>query len=887
MKNLIFISKAFIIACFLLFAQRSIASHILGGDISYQQTSGNTYQITLTLFRDCNGLALPTSLNVDIKSQSLSYSQAMTLTQTSTTNISNVCASAASVCNGGSYPGAEKCVYQGNFTLPQASRDWKFSYTDCCRSGTISSLVQPSSANFYIESMLNNVDFGGNNSAVFYRDPMLTMQTQQPFSHNDNAQDWIDSDSLVYELVPVSTASGQTAAYNLGYTATKPFSVVTGSNTFSTTTGQINFTPNSLMTSVLVMRVSDYRNGILRGYVTRDMQYSVTPSTTNNTPTWSSVANVSGATYNAATGVFKMCEGSTVSFSITATDANTANVLAMSSSLPNNASILTNGINPITVTFTWTATTSDVGNHSFSFSASDDACPLKALATIGFVLEVIAPSVSLSFTNVNNPSCFGMNNGTITAVGSGGTPPYVYSGGISWSPQGVFTQLASGTYTVSVSDAVGCSSSASTMLIEPTPLSATMFVTPSDCSNLTGAITAIATGGVSPYTYIWTDGSTTPTPTTLITGIYTITITDANGCTTTGSTGINVLASCVYPGDANNDGIADNTDLLPIALSNALTGNTRPNATTQWVGQTSQDWSANIINTTVNLKHADCNGNGTIEASDTLAILANYGQTHQRPAAAMVFHHNAPTINCTFPTDTLQSAVYPYTLQSSIMVGDAINPATDITGIAFTINYDGTLASSAYMLLSSLSWLGAPNELYHLQHDDGQGHLAVAISRIDGTTRNGQGQIATCSFVIEDNVIGRGTAVNYSFNVNVSDIKAINNQNIVKTVNGGSTHIIIKNVILSTTPSDFAAAVRVFPNPLQSNTLQIKAENVRCTNVALYNTLGQLVLNHQAASDMTTVQIPDLPNGIYTLTLTVEGANGDSEKVLKKIIISR
>jgi hypothetical protein len=141
--------------------------------------------------------------------------------------------------------------------------------------------------------------------------------------------------------------------------------------------------------------------------------------------------------------------------------------------------------------------------------------------------------------------------------------------------------------------------------------------------------------------------------------------------------------------------------------------------------------------------------------------------------------------------------------------------------------------------------------------------------------------------VIEDNVIGRGTAVNYSFNVNVSDIKAINNQNIVKTVNGGSTHIIIKNVILSTTPSDFAAAVRVFPNPLQSNTLQIKAENVRCTNVALYNTLGQLVLNHQAASDMTTVQIPDLPNGIYTLTLTVEGANGDSEKVLKKIIISR
>ncbi len=890
MKHQISILKTFVIVCLLLFTQSSYASHILGGDISYQQVSGNLYQVTLTLFRDCNGLSLPTSLSVDVKSQSLAYSQAMTLTQQSTVNITNACASATSVCNGGSYPGAEKVVYQGNFTLPQASRDWKFSYSDCCRSGSISSLAQPSSTSFYIEAMLNNVDFGGNNSAFFYRDPILTMQTQQPFSHNDNAQDWVDLDSLVYELVPVSTTNGQAAAYNLGYTATKPFSVVTGSNTFNTATGQINFTPNSLMTSVLVVRVSDYRNGILRGYVTRDMQYSVTSSTINNTPVWGSVTNVSGATYNAATDVFKMCVGSTISFTTDVTDPDSGNQISQGTTgLPNNNLMNLGGNgNYKSFTMTWTATAADVGNHTFSFSGTDNACPMRATAAKGFVIEVIAaPPMSL-FLTPTNPQCFGANNGMITAVASGGTPPYMYSGGLSWSSQNVFTQLSSGTYTVSVLDMNGCSASAMTMLTEPTSISLMVFVSNIDCGNGTGAVSVIASGGTPPYIYQWSDpmSQQTATATGLSAGVYTVTVVDSNGCTASGTTTITVQTGCVFPGDANNDGIADNTDLLPIALSNALTGDARQNPTTQWIGQYCQDWSANIVNTNVNLKYVDCNGNGTIEASDTLAILANYGQTHQRPAAATVFYNNAPTITCAFAADTLQNVTYPHTLQGSILVGDVVNPATDITGIAFTVNYDASLASSAYMLLNNFSWLGAPSELYHLQHDDGQGHLAIAISRIDGTTRNGQGQVATCGFVIEDNVIGRGTAVNYSFNVSVSDIKAINNQNIPKNVNGGSSNIIIKNIVLGTMPSDFAAAIRVFPNPLQSNTLFIKTENVRCKNAILYNVLGQILLENKATA-INSLEMPDLTNGIYTLELLVEGNNGAVEKVLKKIVVAR
>jgi hypothetical protein len=117
----------------------------------------------------------------------------------------------------------------------------------------------------------------------------------------------------------------------------------------------------------------------------------------------------------------------------------------------------------------------------------------------------------------------------------GGTAPYTYS----WSPAGgtgaTSTNLPAGTYTVTVIDANGCISSDDITINEPTPIAAQATPTDALCNGSnSGSASVNAAGGTSPYTYSWSGGGGTgATANNLAAGNYTVTLTDANGCTTT------------------------------------------------------------------------------------------------------------------------------------------------------------------------------------------------------------------------------------------------------------------------------------------------------------------------------------------------------------------
>ncbi|MBI3509210.1 MAG: gliding motility-associated C-terminal domain-containing protein [Bacteroidetes bacterium] len=138
------------------------------------------------------------------------------------------------------------------------------------------------------------------------------------------------------------------------------------------------------------------------------------------------------------------------------------------------------------------------------------------------------PSMALTFTSTS-PVCNGQSTGTAIVYTSGGNPTYNYL----WSPAGgtndTATGLAAGTYTVNVTDANGCSASQTFTLTDPPVLLNTMTTFPVGCTG-PGSATANPSGGSSPYTYLWTDGSTSATDLNLSVGTYTVTITDANGC---------------------------------------------------------------------------------------------------------------------------------------------------------------------------------------------------------------------------------------------------------------------------------------------------------------------------------------------------------------------
>ncbi|HEV7231440.1 MAG TPA: gliding motility-associated C-terminal domain-containing protein [Bacteroidia bacterium] len=160
------------------------------------------------------------------------------------------------------------------------------------------------------------------------------------------------------------------------------------------------------------------------------------------------------------------------------------------------------------------------------------------------------PTQLTSGKTVTNVTCNGLKNGTITAIPAGGTPAYSYS----WNPIVNYTVTASGlspgkTYTCTVSDANGCTVSFSAPITEPAVLAASIPTNKITCFGAnTGKDSVITSGGTVAYTYSWSPNTaTTSVVTGLTAGIYTCTVTDANGCAVT-ATG-NVTQAPVIAGN--------------------------------------------------------------------------------------------------------------------------------------------------------------------------------------------------------------------------------------------------------------------------------------------------------------------------------------------------
>ncbi len=152
-----------------------------------------------------------------------------------------------------------------------------------------------------------------------------------------------------------------------------------------------------------------------------------------------------------------------------------------------------------------------------------NGCSSSAPALIS---DIGGPSLIDVVTNV---TCNGGSDGGINIFISMGTPPYNYQ----WS-NGSATQnisgLSAGPYEVNVTDAAGCVATQSIVVTEPLPISLSVSTTDASCGTPDGTAAVSASGGTGSYTYLWETGGTTLTEDSLMAGVYSVTVTDANGC---------------------------------------------------------------------------------------------------------------------------------------------------------------------------------------------------------------------------------------------------------------------------------------------------------------------------------------------------------------------
>jgi len=270
---------------------------------------------------------------------------------------------------------------------------------------------------------------------------------------------------------------------------------------------------------------------------------SVSGGNPNYSYSWAPGGATTANRNNLSAGTFTLsivdAKGCTVSNTVTITQPNaisaTSSVVNETCSYSNNgsAAVTPSGGTP-GYTYAWqpglktTASTTGLKAGTYTVTVKDS----KGCSTNINVVVTEPPVLDVVFGSQVNVSCFGGNNGSVTASASGGTAGYTYL----WTPGGATTasrtNLTAATYSVTVTDSKGCVVTKSVKITQPAALFASISRTNETCNYLNnGTLTANPTGGTTPYTYLWQPGSlTSKTISNLSSGTYSVTITDAKGC---------------------------------------------------------------------------------------------------------------------------------------------------------------------------------------------------------------------------------------------------------------------------------------------------------------------------------------------------------------------
>ena len=506
------------------------ATHIVGGELNYRYLGNNIYEINLTVYRDCyNGVPPfddPASVgifnainNAFIREKLFNFVELDTVPPT----INSPCfLPPTDICY-------ERTVYTDTVILPPSAGGYILSYQRCCRNVTIVNIITPESTGATYEAwMAGTSTFSQNSNPVFTNWPPPFVCAGYPFVFDHSATDY-EGDSIVYQLITpldgASTSNPMPQPPNQPPYApvffNPPYSVgdMIGGvppMAIDPNTGILTCLPTTLGQFVVGIRAIEYRGGVVVGYTRRDFQLNVVPCPTlvvaalqnpliscgSNTVLFQNLSFNAGS-YSWDFGV----QGST-------TDVSTATTPSFTY--------------PDTGTYTVTL---------IAYSNIDPGCADTTYGTVTILPDYVADfsytidtcKNEVSFNDTSN-SVSGTTIAASWTFGDGSTsnlqnPTHTYGSSGTWNAQLIATSSR------------GCKDT----IIKPVVLLPSIDVqvqSKTDVSCLgdcNGTAQTTAINGLPPYNYQWNDPAqqTTSLADSLCPGIYTVTVTDDRGCTTT------------------------------------------------------------------------------------------------------------------------------------------------------------------------------------------------------------------------------------------------------------------------------------------------------------------------------------------------------------------
>lgn len=358
------------------------ATHVLGGDIQYTCVGSSSYDLVHRVYRDCGGINLGATQDVDYQSGDCGVNTDITLTRTSIQEISPLCPTEPSACGGGSGTiGIEMHTYQGTLNLPGNCGDWMLSYRLCCRSNAITNLINGNSDAIYFEVALNDTVTPCNNSPVFNEEPLFFGCQGDTVSYDLGAVD-PDGDSLSFQLMDCLENPGDVVEYSGGYSGASP---MTSPSTLviDPVTGIITIDAQVLDVSAVCVRIFEYRNGVQIGQTVRDFSVYII-NCANESP---ELTGINGGTAD----TIGICTGGQTCIDIIAGDPDASDTVVSRWNGTIGAATFTPGPggNPDTSTLCWTPTMADTGFHDFTVTTEDNGCPVTLPNSRVYVVEVL------------------------------------------------------------------------------------------------------------------------------------------------------------------------------------------------------------------------------------------------------------------------------------------------------------------------------------------------------------------------------------------------------------------------------------------------------------------------------------------------------------------
>lgn len=399
-------------------------THIFGGELQYTHIQNNSYAITLTLYGDCAGNAFQNSFANARPSvvlyrgndffDSLLLRENVSLREEITPVCPEERGNTSCIKPTASLPGVTKIVYEGEVIL-SPHNNWRMVFSGVFNNGTyagrsasITNIVIGGGNGqlMYLETTLNNTN-GPNSSPQYTSIPTPFYCINKPQEYNHGAID-ADNDSLYFSLVPALITNIRTVTYAPNFNGANPLTSAAGTFNYSSTSGQLSFTPNQVQRSVVVNKVEEYKNGELVGSSMREMTFIVLDNCNNNPPNGyvDSTTIVGGATRN---NIVNVCVNTPdLTFTIPAVDLDGDSINVEIKNIPNgaSASVVNNGTKDAKIKFSWNTKDIPLGEYNMFITYTDDACPLFSSQTIAYTVRVVK-EIEVSHEILKPTNCFG------------------------------------------------------------------------------------------------------------------------------------------------------------------------------------------------------------------------------------------------------------------------------------------------------------------------------------------------------------------------------------------------------------------------------------------------------------------------------------------------